>query len=91
MVQIAAFRFECNQHTEDVLAIAIQSFKQLIRKLKSTKHVVKPIDFFYGILTNKLKELYLDQLPANRYESKPVRYMLGNGEVLYYDWLHTES
>jgi hypothetical protein len=30
MVQIAAFRFECDQNTEDVLAIAIQSFKQLV-------------------------------------------------------------
>jgi N-acetylglutamate synthase-like GNAT family acetyltransferase len=91
MVQIAAFRFECNQQTEDVLAIAIQSFKQLIRKLKSTKQVEKPIAFFYGILTNKLKELYLDQLPKNRQESKPSRYVLGNGEVMYYDWLHTVS
>ena len=72
-------------------AIAIQSFKQLIRKLKSTKQVVKPIAFFYGILTNKLKELYLDQLPENGYESEPLRYVLGNGEVMYYDWLHSET
>ncbi len=88
MVQITAFRFECDQNTEDVLAIAIQSFKQLIRKLKSTKLVVKPIAFFYGILTNKLKELYLNQLPENRSESKPLRYVLETGEVMYYDWLH---
>ena len=91
MVQIAAFRFECNQQTEDVLSIAIKSFKQLIRKLKSTKQVAKPIAFFYGILTNKLKELYLDQLPEDRHESKPLRYVLGNGEVMYYDWLHTDA
>ncbi|MDR7079518.1 N-acetylglutamate synthase-like GNAT family acetyltransferase [Neobacillus niacini] len=91
MVQIAAFRFECNQQTEDILSIAIKSFKQLIRKLKSTKQVAKPIAFFYGILTNKLKELYLDQLPEDRHESKPSRYVLGNGEVMYYDWLHTDA
>jgi N-acetylglutamate synthase-like GNAT family acetyltransferase len=91
MVQIAAFRFECNHQTEDVLSIAIQSFKQLICKLKSTKQVAKPIAFFYGILTNKLKEFYLEQLPETRYESKPFRYVLGNGEIMYYDWLHTES
>jgi hypothetical protein len=91
MVQIAAFRFECNQQTEDVLTIGIQSFKQLIRKLKSTKQVAKPIAFFYGILTNKLKGLYLEQLPETRYESMPFRYVLGNGEVMYYDWLHTDS
>jgi N-acetylglutamate synthase-like GNAT family acetyltransferase len=91
MVQIAAFGFECSQHTEEVLAIAIQSFKQLVRKLKSTKTVVKPIAFFYGILINKLKGLYLEQLPEDRNESMPFRYMLGTGEVMYYDWLHAES
>jgi N-acetylglutamate synthase-like GNAT family acetyltransferase len=91
MVQIAAFRFECNQQTENVLEIAIQSFKQLIRKLKSTKQVAKPIAFFYVILTNKLKELYLNQLPENRNESKPFRYVLETGEVLYYDWLHVNQ
>jgi N-acetylglutamate synthase-like GNAT family acetyltransferase len=89
MVQIAAFRFEYDQNTEDILSIAIQSFKQLIRKLKSTKTVGKPIAFFYGILTNKLKELYLDQLPE--IESKPMRYVLETGEVMYYDWLSIES
>jgi N-acetylglutamate synthase-like GNAT family acetyltransferase len=89
MVQIAAFRFEYDQNTEDILSIAINSFKQLIRKLKSTKTVGKPIAFFYGILTNKLKELYLDQLPE--IESKPMRYVLETGEVMYYDWLSIES
>jgi N-acetylglutamate synthase-like GNAT family acetyltransferase len=89
MVQIAAFRFECNQHTEDILEIAIQSFKQLIRKLKSTKQIAKPIAFFYGILTNKLKEIYLQQLLET--ESKPLRNVSRKGEVMYYDWLHTES
>ncbi|MDF2790391.1 MAG: hypothetical protein K0S80_3492 [Neobacillus sp.] len=31
----------------DVLAIAIKSFKQLVRKLKSTKTVAKPVAFFF--------------------------------------------
>ncbi|MDR7077280.1 hypothetical protein J2Y03_002304 [Neobacillus niacini] len=90
MVQIAAFRFEYNQNTDDILSIAIQSFKQLIRKLKSTKSVVKPIAFFYGIVTNKLKELFLNQLTEVS-ESKPIRYVLETGEVMYYDWLRSES
>ncbi|MEH7495164.1 hypothetical protein [Neobacillus niacini] len=90
MVQIAAFRFECDQHSDDILSIGIQSFKQLIRKLKSTKSVVKPIGFFYGIVTNKLKELILNQVTEVS-ESKPTRYVLATGEVMYYDWLHTES
>jgi hypothetical protein len=90
MVQIAAFRFEYDQNTEDILSIGIQSFKQLIRKLKSTKSVVKPIAFFYGIVTNKLKELLLNQVTEVS-ESKPVRYVLETGEVMYYDWLHSEA
>jgi N-acetylglutamate synthase-like GNAT family acetyltransferase len=90
MVQIAAFRFECDQHTDNILSIGIQSFKQLIRKLKSTKSIVKPIAFFYGIVTNKFKELILNQVTKVS-ESKPTRYVLATGEVMYYDWLHTES
>jgi hypothetical protein len=89
MVQIAAFRFEFNQNSDDILSIGIQSFKQLIRKLKSTKSVVKPITFFYGIVTNKLKELVLNQLTEVS-ESKPIRYVLETGEVMYYDWLKNE-
>jgi hypothetical protein len=91
MVQIAAFRFECDQHTGDVLTIAIQSFKQLIRKLKSTKTVLKPIAFYYGILINKLKELYLNQVPENSNGSKPFRYVPETGEVMYYDWLQVNQ
>jgi hypothetical protein len=91
MVQIAAFRFECNQNTEDILTIAIQSFKQLIRKLKTTQQIVKPIAFFYGIFSNKLKEFYLSHLFENRIEYKPQRYVLETGEVMYYDWLHADS
>ncbi|WP_257029334.1 hypothetical protein [Neobacillus driksii] len=90
MVQIAAFRFEYAQHTDDILSIAVQSFKQLIRKLKSTKSVVKPIAFFYGIVSNKFKELFLNQLTEVS-ESKPTRYVLETGEVMYYDWLHSQS
>ncbi|MEH7115232.1 hypothetical protein V7124_23155 [Neobacillus niacini] len=87
MVQIAAFRFEYDQTTDDILSIAIQSFKQLIRKLKSAKSVVKPIAFFYGTVTNKLKDLFLNLLPE--VECKPLRNVVGTGEVMYYDWLHS--
>jgi hypothetical protein len=91
LVHIAAFRFECDQNTEKILAIAIQSLKQLIRKLKSTKQIVKPIAFFYGILTNKLKEFYLEKLFEKQTDSRPFRIVLPSGEVLNYDWLHAEE
>jgi N-acetylglutamate synthase-like GNAT family acetyltransferase len=87
MVQIAAFRFEYDQNTDDMLSIAIQSFKQLIRKLKSTKSVLKPIAFFYGTVTNKLKEILYKELFEVR-ESKQLSYVVGTGEGIYYDWLN---
>ncbi|MDF2791909.1 MAG: hypothetical protein K0S80_5011, partial [Neobacillus sp.] len=75
---------------DDILSTGIQSIKQLIRKLKSTKSVVKPIAFFYGIVTNKIKELFLNQVPEVS-KSKRTRYVLETGEVMYFDWLHSES
>jgi hypothetical protein len=61
--------------SEDILNIGIQSFKQLIRKLKTTKSVTKPIAFFYGIVTNKLKELVVNQFTEVS-ESKPIHFVL---------------
>ncbi|MCM3694604.1 hypothetical protein [Neobacillus niacini] len=87
MVQIAAFRFDYDQNTDDMLSMAIQSFKQLIRKLKSTKSVLKPIAFFYGIVTNKIKDILYKKLFKVR-ESKPLHYVAGSGEGIYYDWLN---
>lgn len=87
MVQIAAFRFDCQHEADDILTLSIQAFKQLIRKLKSTKLVKKPIAFFYGILINKLKEHFLKKLFENRTESMPHNFVLETGGVLYYDWL----
>jgi hypothetical protein len=85
MVKIAAFRFKCDQNSDDMLSISIQSFKQLIRKLKSTNLVKKPIAFFYGIFTNKLKDL-----AEKQYDPKPLRCVLETGEVMFYDWLNAE-
>ncbi|MEW9053206.1 MAG: hypothetical protein AB2392_18745 [Neobacillus sp.] len=86
MVKIVAFRFNCQQDTDTMLSISIQSFQQLIRKLKSTNLVKKPIAFFYGIVTNKLKDLAEVQ-----YKPKPLRCVLGTGEVMFYDWLNQSS
>jgi hypothetical protein len=62
MTQIAAYRNNREKETEQVLTTAIQSFKQLISKLKSTKTVKKPIAYFYGILDKKFEELYFEEL-----------------------------
>ncbi|WML48982.1 hypothetical protein RCG23_02385 [Neobacillus sp. PS3-34] len=62
MVQIAAYRNNYEKAKETVLDIAIQSFKQLIRKIKSTKPVKRPIAYFYGILDNKFEDLFVHEL-----------------------------
>ncbi|WP_342433456.1 hypothetical protein [Neobacillus sp. FSL H8-0543] len=62
MTKIAAYRNNLENEMENVLDIAIQSFKQLIRKLKLTSKVSKPIAYFYGILDQKLTEFYYRRL-----------------------------
>ncbi|MGG1678230.1 hypothetical protein ACIFOT_21190 [Neobacillus sp. NRS-1170] len=62
MVQIAAFRFECQNDTEDILDISKDSFRQLIRKMKLTNGIKNPIAYFYGILDNKFMKLYSEKI-----------------------------
>ncbi|MDN3019206.1 hypothetical protein PH210_23830 [Paenibacillus sp. BSR1-1] len=64
MVQIAAFRFECQNDTDAVLDISLQSFRQLLRKMKLTNGVKNPIAYFYGILDNKFMKLYSEKIAA---------------------------
>lgn len=45
---------------DDVVDIAIDSFKQLIRKLKFTKVVRNPIAYYYGIFNKKLFHFFRD-------------------------------
>jgi hypothetical protein len=63
MTTIAAYRNNREQDKTQVLDTAIHSFKQLIRKMKSS-FVSKPIAYFYGILNKKLEELYFEDLLA---------------------------
>ncbi|WP_458411763.1 hypothetical protein ACNQFZ_12970 [Schinkia sp. CFF1] len=62
MVKIAAYQNNCENDSEQVLSIAIAAFKQLMRKIKFTKAVKKPIAYFYGIVKKKFKELYFEDL-----------------------------
>ncbi|OIK12441.1 hypothetical protein BIV60_16210 [Bacillus sp. MUM 116] len=62
MTQIAAYRGNREKEKERVLEIAIDSFKQLISKLKSSKKIQKPIAYFYGILEKKFDELYYAEI-----------------------------
>ncbi|MED3561754.1 hypothetical protein [Bacillus xiapuensis] len=62
MVNIAAYQGNREKEKDQVLATAIESFKQLIRKLKTKAIVKKPIAYFYGILEKKFDELYFEEL-----------------------------
>ena len=62
MTQIAAYRNNSETKTEQMLEIAIVSFKQLIRKIKFTNAVKKPIAYFYGILDKTFHRRYYDAL-----------------------------
>ncbi|WP_394139396.1 hypothetical protein [Cytobacillus oceanisediminis] len=61
MTKIAAYRNNREQNQDQVLETAIHSFKQLVRKMKSSS-VAKPIAYFYGILNKKMEELYFEDL-----------------------------
>ncbi|WP_235822779.1 hypothetical protein [Cytobacillus massiliigabonensis] len=62
MASIAAYRNNRETETEQVLSIAIHSFKQLIRKMKTAAKISKPIAYYYGILDKKFRDLYFEEL-----------------------------
>ncbi|QED48045.1 hypothetical protein [Cytobacillus dafuensis] len=62
MAKIAAYRNNRENETEQILSISIQSFKQLIRKMKSNRQINKPIAYYYGILERKFEGLYFEEL-----------------------------
>ncbi|MEK3857448.1 hypothetical protein [Cytobacillus sp. FSL H8-0458] len=59
MTAIAAYRNNCELNT--ISEIAIHSFKQLIRNMK-TSAIAKPAAYFYGILNKKFEEQYFEEL-----------------------------
>ncbi|WP_286230059.1 hypothetical protein [Neobacillus mesonae] len=61
MTKIAAHRGDCANEPKQILAIAIDSFKQLIRKMKSTHRVKNPIAYFFGILSKKFNQLHNEE------------------------------
>ncbi|WP_246197169.1 hypothetical protein [Cytobacillus depressus] len=62
MATIAAYRHNCENDLGQLTTLAIHSFKQLIRKMKTSVRVAKPTAYFYGILHKKLQELYFEEL-----------------------------
>ncbi|WML41512.1 hypothetical protein RCG19_07635 [Neobacillus sp. OS1-2] len=94
MVHILAFDYKLHNETDVIVGIAIDSFRQLIRKLKFTKVVRKPIAYFFGILRQKFCRYYDEWLEEKReegiIEEEPILYHI-DGETFEWDWLHGGS
>ncbi|WP_282174330.1 hypothetical protein [Cytobacillus firmus] len=61
MASLAAYKNNCEQDLNTILETAIHSFKQLIRKMK-TSAIAKPVAYFYGIVNKNFKEIYFEEL-----------------------------
>ncbi|MBG9446319.1 hypothetical protein [Cytobacillus firmus] len=61
MASLAAYKNNCEQDRNTILETAIHSFKQLIRKMK-TSAIAKPVAYFYGIVNKKFEEIYFEEL-----------------------------
>jgi N-acetylglutamate synthase-like GNAT family acetyltransferase len=87
MTKIAAYRNNCENKKEQVLGIAIHSFKQMINKLKLTEAIKKPIAYFYGILNKKFEHLYFEELAEMEISDEScdaeVTYSLDLGKALF--------
>jgi hypothetical protein len=91
MAHIIAYGYELDHETDLIVTLAIQSFKQLIRKLKWTNAVKNPIAYFCGILKEKFFQYYEERLNEKRetgvIQMKPICFEF-NGEIMEWDWLN---
>ncbi|RSD28864.1 hypothetical protein EJA10_03055 [Mesobacillus subterraneus] len=62
MTIISAYKNNQETNQDAMLAVSLDSFKQLVRKLKSMVAVKNPIAYYTGILNKKFQELYFSQL-----------------------------
>lgn len=62
MSMVAAYRNNYDRDTELMLSVSLDSFKQLVRKLKSKEGVKNPIAYYTGILNMKFQECYFEEL-----------------------------
>ncbi|WLR57290.1 hypothetical protein LC048_10750 [Mesobacillus subterraneus] len=62
MTVIAAYKNNQENETDTILSVSLDSFKQLIRKIKSTIQVKNPLAYYSGILNKKFQEVYFAEL-----------------------------
>lgn len=62
MATITAYKNNQEDAADTILSVSLESFKQLVRKLKSTKKVKNPVAYYTGILNKKFQEIYFAEL-----------------------------
>ncbi|WHX41185.1 hypothetical protein QNH36_03190 [Mesobacillus sp. AQ2] len=62
MSLVAAYCNNYEKDTDFLLSVSLDSFKQLVRKLKSKVEVKNPIAYFTGILNRKFQKRYFEEL-----------------------------
>ncbi|MGV2942525.1 hypothetical protein AB5I83_23480 [Mesobacillus sp. LC4] len=62
MTAIAAYKNNQENETDTILSVSMDSFKQLIRKMKTTIKVKNPLAYYTGILNKKFQEVYFAEL-----------------------------
>ncbi|MEH7883850.1 hypothetical protein V7654_05950 [Bacillus sp. JJ1609] len=62
MSMISAYRNNWENDKDRLLTVSLNSFKQLVRKLKSKVTVKNPFAYYTGILNKKFHELYFAEL-----------------------------
>ncbi|WP_102262616.1 hypothetical protein [Mesobacillus jeotgali] len=62
MTTIAAYKNNQENETDTILSVSLDSFKQLVRKMKSSVTVKNPLAYYTGILNKKFQDLYFCEL-----------------------------
>ncbi|MEW9125207.1 MAG: hypothetical protein AB2421_21025 [Thermotaleaceae bacterium] len=67
MSRISAYRNNYEKEADLLLSLSLDSFTQLVRKLKSKIKVKNPIAYYTGILNKKFQERYFEELYELQY------------------------
>lgn len=62
MTTIAAYKHNQENEPDTLLSVSLDSFKQLVRKMKSRVTVKNPLAYYTGILNKKFQDLYFGEL-----------------------------
>ncbi|MBT2682265.1 hypothetical protein [Bacillus sp. ISL-37] len=62
MTRITAYKNNLENETDTILSVSLDSFKQLVRKMKSNVAVKNPLAYYTGILNKKFQDLYFGEL-----------------------------